>query len=610
MSKLLDSLNEQQKKAVTINTPHILCNAGAGSGKTTVLTRRIAYLNQEHRVGTSNMLALTFTRLAGREMKERVMQLIGEREGRKLFCNTFHAFCVRVLKEWGHIMDYEKDFTIYDTEDRLNVIKNIINELGYKIKPDEVIKAMEYEYSGIVVLDAQGAIKEYYYRLKKNNALDLDMLLTQTLKLMCYKMVRNYYQDQYKYVFVDEFQDTDNLQWSIIQCLNPENLFIVGDDFQSIYGWRGANVQNFINLAEDEHFEVINLERNYRSPVAIIEASNCLISHNNNQAEKRLWTDKEGSKVEVMQLLDEQTEANRIAAMILEHTGKYSDIAVLARTNRQLEFIYDTFKKFEIPSQLVSGKKDILKNYDIKKIFNYMDIINNSDDDFTLKRIINWPVRRLSDMEIQKCELIAIDKNISLHKAINQLNDALRPYRPDLDNFISIFDKLGKAAANESDKASYMFNKVLESVGIKEHYMRNRLTNKLNSLDEALKAVRHWERTQYKMGESVDFTSFLKWLRIKDIQDKLLMENNTVKLMTVHGAKGLEFNTVFLAGMNQDVFPSKRAEDMEEERRLCYVAVTRAKEKLILTRPLERILYRNHTVMMDPSQFIKELGIA
>ncbi len=598
-----NNLNEFQKKAVNSESKVILCLAGAGSGKTSTLTERIGHLH-ENRVGCSSMLALTFTRLAGKEMKERVIKLIGA-EGEKLFCNTFHAFCVKVLKEYGCLIGYDKEFTIYDQEDRESIIDKIIQEFGYKKYTN--LKAIIDVIDGNRNIDCgeeEAVINEYRWTLKRNNAIDLDMLLTETLKLLTeFKEVQQNYNGQYEDLFIDEFQDTNDIQMQIIKALNPKNLFVVGDDFQSIYGWRKAKPEYIINFQKYyPDCEIIKLEDNYRSTESIINAANNVISHNKNQTKKILKAHKTGPNVEVIKAENIMNEVNLIASKILEDSS-YSNYAILTRTNKQMDPFIQMFKSFNIPYQLVSNKEDPLKKYDIKILLNILEVALNLKDDNTLKKVINFPIKRLNELQMQELEKDQIDESISFVEAMKGSK-----YFRYVQEFIHQLNELRKYITEKSSEAVKVFDVAICILKLQIKYHQENRENKIQDLDEAMAAIERWQRIQEDLGESTDISNFLKWVHMKDIQEKLIEQRNAVKIMTVHASKGLEFNTVFIPGMNQNIFPSKRG-DLEEERRLFYVAITRAKERLFVTRAKKILGWNGKEIDTEQSQFIKEMNV-
>ncbi|ASS75800.1 hypothetical protein CIG75_12915 [Tumebacillus algifaecis] len=611
----MTSLNQAQQQAVTSDSQVILTLAGAGTGKTAVLTRRIAHLHDEMRVGTSNMLALTFTRLAGHEMKERIAKLIGEEQAKKLFCNTFHAFCVQALRQWGERVGIEPNFTIYDPEDQEAIIKTVIKECKYKTKVDDVLHDINQLASGeeeFMSYESEQAAREYMFRLRRNNAVSLDELLTRTLSLMVQEDITAYYRNDFKYVFVDEFQDTDGVQMAIIKALAPENLFVVGDDYQSIYRFRGARVENILNFSNEfEGCETVKLEFNYRSTHEIVNAANRLIQHNQNRTDKKLIADKEGPSIEFHELDSMEAEAFRIVQKANAYQmaeRKYSDIAVLARTNHQLEIVRNQLAAANVPAQVVSQSADIFQKRDIATAIRFVEYVINPSDSRALQACVNFPVTRLTDLEMTRAitEMETTGKTLedvladSENEAVRHLVGRARSLREG-----RVFDFWNVDAIEAFKRCSY-------ELGMKVFYEAQGLQNRIEDMIQALRAINRWCRQQEQVGDPYDIQTFIKWLRIRDIQDYYRKEVDAVQLMTVHGSKGLEFDTVFMIGMNEETFPSKKAvkseEDLEEERRLMYVAVTRAKRLLVLTRPREVTVYKNTTTPL-PSRFMREMGL-
>jgi len=603
---ITDGLNKAQFEAVTSEHKRILCLAGAGTGKTKTLTSRIALLN-ENRVSCNSMLALTFTRLAGKEMKERVIKLIGKSEGSKLFCNTFHAFCVKVLRQYGSRLGYDADFSIYDQDDCASIIQTIIEDYRYNttLKKVQVMLALVLDVDkalkdGIVSEQEElKVIKDYQYHLKRNNAFDFDGLMNNvSLLLESNQDIRLELQKQYSHVFVDEFQDTNNIQWSILALIDPENLFVVGDDFQSIYGWRGANIDLILMLSTHPRWQTIKLEQNYRSTQPIVEAANRLIKHNVSQTEKVLISVLEGELPVIDVLENEQQEARIITAAALSQVvdGNYADMAVLARTNKQLQKIKDTFDTFNIPAEVINNAEDIFKKTDIRSLFAYLELLVNPKDDHAFKKAINFPVTRLTSAELARLQLIAIDCECSLYESLPKFEGPTSDFTTGI-NLLSI----------EGGDAAVIFDTLVDYLDLITTYgEQGRRYSKGTDIAQALLKLGNWCETQKSLGEDCSISAFLKWLHIRDIQDKLLDKQNRVKLMTVHAAKGLEFESVFIAGMNQGCFPSRRG-DLEEERRLFYVAVTRAKRNLYICRTKNVDAGHGGGYMSMPSQFLGEM---
>ncbi|MDW0113806.1 ATP-dependent helicase [Sporosarcina saromensis] len=598
-TNLLDGLNVNQQQAVTSMSRTILCLAGAGSGKTTVLTRRIAHLF-DNRVGTSNMLALTFTRLAGAEMKERVIKLIGETEGKKLFCNTFHAFAVQVLREWGHKIGIEKGFTIYDQEDRESILTVILKELGARTTLKKVFEA--FESGPKKRSEEERVIEEYEWRLRQNNAVDLDKLVYKVVLLWnAYPEVLQYYQRMYTHVFVDEFQDSSDEQMEMFRLLAPKYLFVVGDDFQAIYGWRGARVEYILNFPNEyPDCETIKLEDNYRSTRDIVSAANNLIAYNENQSEKKLIAHKDGPKITVFEAGDERSEHEEVLnkIRILQNEGiALKDIAVLSRTNMQLSRMQSLLDS-EGVANIALGRNDIMKNRDIRSIVAWFQVIINQKDGVALKRALNYPTPFLTESELKVLKLEATKREITELNALMVLD-----FRQS-KKFFSLGSKINEKA--KLSTVSELIYYTAEVLGVLREYEEHGLQNRLHALQNGIEYIKAWEDSKRNLGEDNGVEAFLKWLKYRDIQEKLVEEKDAVKLMTMHGAKGLEFPVVFLIGLVEDTFPSKRG-DLDEERRLAYVGITRAKEKLFLSHSNTQQDWNGSPMPATKSRFLDEI---
>jgi len=606
--ELLNGLNDNQRSAVISNAPVILTLAGAGTGKTRTLTHRVAHLNQECRVGTGQMLCLTFTRLAGKGMKELIIKLIGEEQGKKLFSNTFHAFSVSVLRRWGHKVGLEPNFTIYDQEDRESILKTIIEEFGGKVTLKKCLECYESGEIPIRKHEIDRVLKEYGYRLKQNNAVDLDKLISIVNILWAvYPEALKEYQNNYTHVFVDEFQDTSDDQKQMINLLAPKNYFVVGDDFQAIYGWRGARVDYILRFPEEyPGCEVIKLEDNYRSTGAIVAAANRLISFNVNQTEKKLIAHKEGPEIDILVTQSSAQEALIVGKNIEELIYKGTrpqDIAILARTNRQIENAALYLGGMKIPTQIVSGSDDPFKKNGVRGMLEFMEFLNNKKDNYTFKKCLDFSLRKYSEIELQEIELFALDNGCSLHEATYTCseNSSIYPFKKIVEDIEMVVEQ------GQYIKASQYFKSIDLVLGITELYSSHGQQNRVDDIKKAIATMENWEQGKRNLGESDSVQSFLKFLKYRDIQEKLIEEKPAVKLMTIHASKGLEFDTVFILGLIQGVFPSKSNKDEEEERRLCYVALTRARERLILCRSLTYSDYRGNPVPGEPSQYFSEI---
>ncbi|MEK4451586.1 MULTISPECIES: ATP-dependent helicase [unclassified Paenibacillus] len=593
-------LNEEQASAVLSESDEILMRAGAGTGKTRTLTHRIAHLNLNHRVGASSIVAITFTRAAAKEMKDRLVPLIGEHESKRITCCTFHALAVRILQEWGHRLNLDRQFTIYSQEDREEVMKVIIKTMGYRTSVSKVLKAVDLRING---LEEQAVWDEYDYQLRRYNAVDLDALISKVNTLFSnHPDVADYYRKQWKYLFVDEFQDTDQQQMEFIRLLNPDHLFCIGDWRQSIYGWRGARVRNILEFTGTyPNTEVIELNRNYRSTVSIVEAANNLISHSGVGIGGGLVAYKEGTSVDVVSLVDDDTEMDYVISQIKERvqSAEYSDFAILARTNAQIDNFYQALRRENIPCTVLSASDDPLKKPDVKSLLNYLAWIFNPQDETNFKRVIKFPERSLTDMQLQIAEQIAIDKSIPLWEALVDSNEER------VVQYAAILQGVAESV-RECVSAYDALDVLSRRLKLRERYIERYLNNRLEDLDQAQTYIMYWVERQLKAAEDHSPTAFLKWVKIRDIQEKLMEDRDAVKLMTIHGSKGLEFPTVFLVGMNEGLFPSQNTRDIEEERRLAYVAVTRAENELIITTTKSHSSWGN-VIPSEPSRFIDEM---
>jgi len=612
MNKILEELNQSQLQAVTSLSSIILVLAGAGTGKTKTLVSRVAYLHQEYRVGCVNMCCLTFTRLAARELKERASKLIGEDQGKKLTACTLHAFAVQVLKEWGFKIGIEKNFTIYDQEDRDSILKQIIADFGGKTTVSKTLK-FYLEYPICAEQDNFPAefrvIKEYQYRLRQNNAVDLDKLVPTVVLLWSnHPDALQHCHQTYSHVFIDEFQDTSIDQMEMIRLINPQNLFAVGDDYQSLYSWRGAVVDYIIDFDKPGMYpgcEVIKLEDNYRSTYNIVTAANRLISYNVNQTKKTLIAHKDGPEIIYFEEPNEFEESYRVLSYLNNLKSKdisWSNMAILARTNAQVDYLKIFLDRAEIPALRVSSADDLFKKHDIKYLIYWLDFYCNRGDSIHIKQAISFPRFFLTELRLKEIEFLALNNDLTFFEALKQFPAA----KTIMDILGAIEDGLIQNISNNGGPASY-FKALISVFGIKNIYDTQGLKNRIEDAERAYSYMLQWEISKKEMGENNDVYAFLKWLRYRDIHEKFILENqDAVRLMTIHGAKGLEFEAVFVVGMNQDVFPSKRTVDPEEERRLCYVALTRAKKYLYLSRVREISGWGGVPLRTDESQYIKE----
>ncbi|WP_309090148.1 DNA helicase PcrA [Domibacillus sp.] len=632
--RLLNGLNPQQQEAVKTTEGPLLIMAGAGSGKTRVLTHRIAYLIVEKEINPYNILALTFTNKAAREMKDRIGALLGG-AAEEIWMSTFHSMCVRILRRDIDRIGYSRNFTILDTADQLSVIKSILKDLNIdpkKFDPRALLGAISSSKNILVDAAAfarqQGGYMdkvtsdvytEYEKRLKKNNALDFDDLIMLTIRLFeRVPEVLEFYQRKFQYIHVDEYQDTNKSQYTLVKQLASrfQNLCVVGDSDQSIYRWRGADIANILSFEKDyPHAKAIILEQNYRSTGRILQAANEVIENNSNRKPKKLWTENvDGKKIAYFRADSERTEAEFVAGKIkeLSATGrKPSDFAVLYRTNAQSRLIEETLMKSNIDYTIVGG----IKFYDrkeIKDLLAYLRLIANPDDDISLSRVINVPKRGLGSTSLDKIARYAQENDISMFRALAEVD------------FIGLSGKAANAAADFRDlihvytqqqeylSVSELVEEVIDRTGYVDMLAAEKTIEaqtRIENIEEFLSVTKSFEES----NEDKTLIAFLTDLALVADIDQLGKEEGpaeSVVLMTLHSAKGLEFPVVFLIGMEEGVFPHSRSlmddEEMEEERRLAYVGITRAEEELYMTNAEMRTLY-GKTNMNPVSRFISEI---
>ena len=632
MSDLLNGLNDRQKEAVEYLDGPLLILAGAGSGKTRVLTYKIAYLLEKKIVKPWEILAITFTNKAAKEMKERVEGLVGA-EAQDMWLGTFHSVCVRILKREIELLGYSRDFNIFDEIDKDKVIKEVMKKLNIddKIYPTGLIKSEISKAKEVMkddkqyAKDAMGDFRKeeiakvytmYQQTLRTNNSIDFDDIIMLTVQLFLEHPDRlAYYQEKYKYVLVDEYQDTNKTQFLLISLLTAGtgNICVVGDESQSIYGFRGADITNILNFEKEfPSAKIIKLEENYRSTKNILNAANEVIKNNSSKIDKVLWTqNKEGEKINYKTLNNEYEEVEYVVETIddlcRKENKKYSDFAVLFRTNAQARVLEEVFMRTGTPYKLIGGIKFYARK-EIKDIISYLKLINNKNDNIALKRIINEPKRGIGDTALDKLDNMAQEKGMSIFELI-QDNMNLAGLRS-AGNIILFRDMMNDLMANkESFKVSDLIKRVLKISGYEDM---------LNAEGTKETEIR-FENLMEFIGVAIEFENenaentledFLDSIALVSDVDNLDESTEAVTLMTMHSAKGLEFDDVFLVGMEEGLFPSKRSieEDAstEEERRLCYVAITRAKDQLFLTNTKKRTLYGSTSFSL-PSRFIDEI---
>ena len=632
---LTDGLNKEQQEAVLTTEGSLLILAGAGSGKTRVLTHRTAYLIEEKGVNPYNILAITFTNKAAGEMRERIDQMVGY-GSESIWVSTFHSTCVRILRRYIDRLGYGTNFTIYDAEDQKSLIKDICKRLEIDTKihkekmflsvissaKDEMIGPIEFENSaaGDYAKRIQAQVyREYQQALKMNNALDFDDLIFKTVELFKLdKEVLSSYQDRFRYIMVDEYQDTNTVQFEFIRLLSQKykNLCVVGDDDQSIYKFRGANIQNILNF--EKYFEdakVIKLEQNYRSTQNILDAANGVIANNVGRKSKRLWTENgTGEKIHFEQLDSGYEEADYIvrdiARKVRKGEAEYKQCAILYRTNAQSRLFEERFIVENIPYKIVGGV-NFYSRKEIKDLLCYLKTIDNGQDEIAVKRIINVPKRGIGAATISKVTTYALAEGISFYSALCNAKDipGLGKAVSKLEPFV-LFIQSMKAKAEVMSVAD-LLNELIELTG----YV-NELA--LEGTDEAKARIENIEELVSKAAaydeseEHPTLRGFLEEVALVADIDSLQEENDYVVLMTLHSAKGLEFPHVYLAGMEDGLFPSYMsitsddASDIEEERRLAYVGITRAMTDLTITSARMRMV-RGQTQYGKVSRFVKEI---
>lgn len=630
----LNSLNKEQL-APTLDTEGVvIVTAGAGSGKTRVLTHRIFHLILDKNVSPENILAITFTNKATNELKERLSSIDG---ASNVWVSTFHSMCVRILRESISYLDgFNRFFTIYDTDDQDKIIKKIIKDLNPNVADDDFKKTVvhhisrakneglnpdEYHKENLIVNNIDEIVRVYQaydLELKNNNALDFDDLLLRTLQLFkANPNVLGYYSNRFRYIHVDEFQDTNTVQYKLIKLLSSmhKNLFVVGDEDQSIYSWRGANIENLKNLMIDfSDAKYYKLEQNYRSTKNILKVSNRLIKNNTSRIDKELWTENDiGEEVTYHSAYDEKDEAEYIARNIsnLIYSGKYrySDIAILSRVNALTYNFEERLLNYNIP-YIVYGNFKFFERAEIKNVLAYLKVFVNNSDNTSLSRVINIPKRGIGQASVDKMLLLCKEHNVSLFELICRMDDfkitgalatKLRPLSDLLNELNIAYDKSGL----------YDFAKmVVDYSDIKSEYAERTEENdnrKLN-IETLLQSIKSFEES----NTSATLSSYLESVTLESEIDSSSDDGNSVVLSTVHACKGLEFRVVFIVGAEDGLFPLQRSMDnildLEEDRRLMYVAVTRAKEKVYITRAKSRFLYGSRHMTIE-SRFAKEMGL-
>ena len=618
---MLDELNDKQREAVLYNDGPELVLAGAGSGKTKVLTTKIAYLINELNVSPYNILAITFTNKAAKEMKDRVYTLVGE-TAKNIQISTFHSFGLKIVRENSNVLGYKSNFVIMDSDDSLTVVKKILKDKGYDpkqynprsirniISSNKNSMVTPIDYKRYVTSDFEEVTEEVYTKyeekLFKNNSVDFDDLLLLPIKLFKeHKDILNEYQERYKYILIDEYQDTNEAQYKITKLLAAKykNIMVVGDDFQSIYSFRGANYKNILNFEKDyPNTKTILLEQNYRSTSTILDAANDVIKNNKEKKDKRLWTNNEkGEKIKYYRAFNEKDEAAYCARKIKELVNKginYKDIAILYRTNAQSRVLEEEMLKENLPYKVV-GSFYFYSRKEIKDLIAYLRLIHNQDDDVSLLRIINTPKRGIGLKTIEALQERADSMNTSLYAAIESGKELA--FKNTIEELIKI---------SEGVTLTVLIDKILDLTGIREELKNEKTLEseiRLENLEEFKSITKGFEDRE----GLISLEDFLFEISLVSDKEEYSEDENRISLMTIHSVKGLEFDYVFIVGLEEGIFPHMNSmmssSELEEERRLCYVAITRAKKDLYLVNTRQRMLFGRESAN-PPSRFIKEIN--
>ena len=637
ISDIIEKLNPAQREAVENTEGPVLILAGAGSGKTRVLTTRIGYLMEDKNVKAENILAITFTNKAANEMRERVEETLEGTDTKEMWITTFHSCCVRILRKSINKIGYNRSFVIYDSPDQITLIKDCMRELDISDKafdPKYVLScisnAKDKLYSpkkymqlneGDISKTKIGEIYALYQdRLKRNSALDFDDLIMKTVELFneCPDIL-DFYRNKFRYIMVDEYQDTSKAQYELIKLLakQHQNICVVGDDDQSIYGWRGADIRNILEFERDyDNVKIVKLEQNYRSTQVILDAANHVIANNTERKRKKLWSDKKEGQLIKIQLAENEIEegdfiSNTINYMRRYEDREYKDFAVLYRANAQARSVEDALNRAGIPYNIYGGIK-FYERKEIKDIIAYLRVIQNPQDDISLKRIINVPRRGIGLRTIEKIEDRGSLKEESIYSVLIDIednSDISRKARASISEFVDLMSTL--RSFTDVYTVSQVIEKILDVTGYKDELLKeknNEGEDRLENLQELISVALEFESG----SEDKSLEAFLTSIALNAEPSDDEEQEDRVSLMTIHSSKGLEFPVVFLAGMEEKIFPIARAiqsmrdSDIEEERRLCYVGITRAKEELFLTLTRKRTLY-GRTNPSVASRFIEEL---
>lgn len=632
MQNLLEGLNDKQYEAVVNTDGPCLVIAGAGSGKTKVLTHKIAYLLEEKDVKPWNILAITFTNKAANEMKERVENLVGE-AAKDMWIGTFHSICVKILRRFIDRIGFDHSFVIFDTSDQRTLIKECLKDLQIddKMFTDRIVQfeisnakndmREPEEYEAISKGDYRkekiaSVYRLYQKRLKENNAIDFDDIINYTIKIFKENEdVLEYYTNKFNYILVDEYQDTNKSQFTLIRLLANAhgNITVVGDNDQGIYSFRGADISNILNFEKDfKGTKIIKLEQNYRCTQNILNAANSVIKNNEVKYKKKLWTENEEGSLPTFHVSDDEYDEGRYIVEEINHLRreeyyKYSDFAVLYRMNSQSRAIEEILRREDIPYKIVGGLK-FYERKEIKDTIAYLRLINNTSDNLALKRIINEPKRGIGKTSLDKIQAISEQTGIPMYEIIKEADQyGLARVYTNAQSFISVIEDL------ISKKDEYTITELIKHTLNETGYTKAleeensiEAENRIENLEEFLTVAVQFEEEEAEN----DLSSFLEGITLSSDIDGMNEEEESVTLMTLHSAKGLEFPVVFLVGMEEGIFPGYKSigepKELEEERRLCYVGITRAKNNLYLTCSRQRTMFGS-TSCNPVSRFVKEI---
>ena len=624
---LLEKLNDKQREAASQIDGSILILAGAGSGKTRTITYRIAHMIENVGISPYSILAVTFTNKAAKEMRERVEELVGD-IAKACTISTFHSFGMRLLRMYAKEVGYNSNFTIYDTDDQKRIVKAIlkgqnISLNGVKLTERDIVSMISKIKEEIKTLDEYSIMNKqivevydkYNRTLLESNAMDFSDILLNTYKLLQKPEILEKVQNKYKYIMIDEYQDTNNLQYKIIDLIarKSSNLCVVGDENQSIYGFRGANILNILNFETNyNNAKIIKLEENYRSTTTILDAANELIKNNKSSKDKKLWTQNgKGDLIKVLACDNARDEVSRIIEIIKENHQNgiaYRDMTILYRTNAQSRVFEEGLLRYSIPHKVFGGIS-FYSRAEIKDIIAYLSIIVNPQDELNLQRIINVPKRKVGEKGVEKIIVYARENNLNLLEALSHIKEISGLTSVGKEKLLEMYDIIKELKdLSYTETASYIVQTLIDKIKyidyIKENY--DDAEARIENIDEFKNSILELENV---VGE-LRLNEYLENVSLISATDDLEEKSDYVKLMTIHNSKGLEFPIVFLVGFENEIFPGSRAmfeeKEMEEERRLCYVALTRAEKKLYLSHATIRFVYGQDR-LSTPSVFLKEI---